>query len=327
MDLSTEVIVCTYNGSAFITEQLKSLLKQTRCVDKISIYDDQSTDDTVRRIQDFISRQTFDDRRLFSLQVNPVNVGYARNYCNAIAKATKDLLFLCDQDDVWESQKVERLLDVFNQYNADMAFSDGTLIDQSGQALRGKLRGKTVLQSYGITDLSLTGFKSNAFQFLIRRNYINGAAMAIRRSAAQAAMPLPCDMPHDYWLAIWCSLHDGIVGTPQTLYRYRQHANNAVGIGPSSFLYELLGVWKHSNMPRHRELRIWKSVIDRIAGLPRKSEVAAAQRKLEWLSLIVTDDKRSLTRAFEVVKSVFNGNYGTYSTMNACLRDIMSFFR
>ena len=44
MDLTTEVVLCTYNGERFVAEQLLSILRQTKRVDKISIHDDASTD-------------------------------------------------------------------------------------------------------------------------------------------------------------------------------------------------------------------------------------------------------------------------------------------
>src|SRR6266478_3278723 len=130
-DLSTEVLLCTYNGAPFVVEQLHSVLRQTTRVTKISIYDDRSSDDTVTRIHEFVNQLPPDDQQLFAVQVNPSNLGYARNFINAIEHATQDILFLCDQDDVWEPQKVENLLELFQESAPDMVFSDGALIDES----------------------------------------------------------------------------------------------------------------------------------------------------------------------------------------------------
>jgi glycosyltransferase involved in cell wall biosynthesis len=323
MYLTTEVILCTYNGSAFIIEQLESILKQTTRVNKISIYDDQSSDDTVPRIHGFISRQAEDIQRLFNIQINRVNLGYARNFTEAMARSTKDVLFLCDQDDIWEPGKVEAFLDLLILHGSDMVFSDGEIIDHSGLALG---RG-TVFKSYGLTKNSVSCFRERGFELLMKRNYINGAATAVRRIAAQNALPLPCDMPHDYWIAIWCSLHNGIVATPQILYRYRQHQGNVVGIGSSKLLYDLLGIWRHPSAPRKRELRIWKAVAGRIASVCRPDQCEAATRKLEWLSRVVTGDSKSSARSYEILKSAFNGSYRKYSPRYAFLRDLVSLFK
>jgi glycosyltransferase involved in cell wall biosynthesis len=319
---TTEVIVCTYNGAPFVVEQLQSILIQTTKVDKISIYDDQSSDNTVFRIHEFVNTLPWDEQRLFSIHVNPSNLGYARNFITAIGRATEEILFFCDQDDIWEMRKVECFLQLFQEHGPDMVFSDGSLIDESG----GTIDRSTVLESYGLNKERISHFQASAFERLMKRNYINGAAAAVRRVAAQAALPLPCDMPHDYWLAIWCSLHAGIVATPRVLYRYRQHRRNLIGIGSSNPLYEWLGIWRQPNAPRERELRIWKAVTDRIAKLPCPKQVEAAHRKLDWLTRVVSRDK-SVSRGLEIAKSALNGNYRIYSGKDSFLRDVVSLIK
>lgn len=323
MNLTSEVILCTYNGSAFIIEQLESILRQTRRVNKISIHDDRSSDDTLSLIRQFVGGLTEENQRLFEIHPNPANLGYARNFIGAITESTEDVLFLCDQDDIWEPNKVEVCLDLFTTHQADMIFSDGSLIDSSG---RGIGRG-SVFEAYGLTGKMASRFRENAFELLIKRNYVNGAASAVRRAAAQDALPLPCDMPHDYWLAIWCSLHNGVIATPERLYRYRQHRGNAIGVGTSNLLYELLGIWRHPDSPRQRELRVWKAVTDRISTLSRPEQYEAAARKLEWLSRVVPSDAGNLARSYEILKSALNGSYRSYSGRFAFLRDLVSIFR
>jgi cellulose synthase/poly-beta-1,6-N-acetylglucosamine synthase-like glycosyltransferase len=323
MNLTTEVLVCTYNGASFVVEQLDSILKQTMRVDRISIYDDRSSDDTISVIREFVNSLPSDQRCLFYVHVNETNLGYARNFQNAIAKSVEDVLFLCDQDDVWEPTKVEGLLKLLVERGADMVFSDGSLVDQSGRTIEGT----TVLRSYGLTRDQIAAFGDGAFELLMKRNYVNGASCAIRRVAAMAALPLPCDMPHDYWLAIWCSLHKGTIATPRCLYRYRQHGENVIGIGSTNLLYTWLGFWRQPTIPRERELRIWQSVTNRITELRHLKEVEIARRKLQWLTEIVMGDKRSWSRARKVLKSALNGSYGTYSTKQALVRDVLSFLK
>ena len=260
---------------------------------------------------------------MFQVQVNVRNLGYSRNFVNAIERATADILFLCDQDDIWEAPKVESFLHLFHEYGPDMVFSDGSLIDESGR----KFERTTVLKSYGLSRQRISRFRDDAFQLLLKRNYVNGAAAAIRRIAAQDALPLPCDMPHDYWLAIWCSLHAGIVATPQPLYRYRQHHRNVIGIGSSNPIYVWLGIWRHPTAPRARELHIWEAVTNRIANLPCENQVEAARRKVHWLSRLAAGDRRNLLRAYEILKSALNGSYRRYSHKYSFLRDMVSLLK
>src|SRR5689334_22597164 len=98
---SAEVVLCTYNGAAFVREQLDSIAAQTMPVDRISIWDDASTDDTVAVIRRWIEERA-GHQPAVSLKVNPANLGFRRNFEQAIARATGDVLFLCDQDDIWD---------------------------------------------------------------------------------------------------------------------------------------------------------------------------------------------------------------------------------
>src|SRR5436309_1426538 len=113
MELSTEVIVCTFNGEQFVVEQLRSILNQSQTVDSIVIQDDQSVDDTVGRIYTFINGLKGEDARKFQVRINEENLGYAQNFVTAIERSTADILFLCDQDDVWERDKVKVMVDQF----------------------------------------------------------------------------------------------------------------------------------------------------------------------------------------------------------------------
>ncbi len=323
MDVTTEVILCTYNGSAYIADQLRSILEQTSSINKISIYDDLSSDDTVAKIHEFVRQRPAQQQQLFNIQVNPANLGYALNFCQGIANATEDLLFLCDQDDIWEPEKTSALMQLFELHGVDMVFSDGKCVDVIGQPLDRK----SVLESYGLCRDQIENFSAHAFDHLIKRNYINGAAAAIRRTAGQAALPLPGDMPHDYWLAIWCSLHNGIVATPKYLYQYRLHLNNAIGMGSDNWLYEWMGIWRQPTAPRDREFRIWQAVTQRLALPPSSKNFQLVQLKLSFLSLVSSNNENKLSRCLAILKFLTNGGYRKYSSNQGLLCDILSLLK
>ncbi len=320
--LTSEVVLCTYNGALHVVEQLASIEAQTRRVDKVSIYDDCSNDDTLARIETFL--QTLDEprRRRFQVRVNPVNLGYAQNFAAAIGRASGDLLFLCDQDDIWERDKVEVMAGLLEHERADLVCADGSLVDAAGRGLGSD----TVLGRYGLNETDMLSFGGGAFERLLRRNYVNGAACVVRRDTAQRAFPLPCDMPHDYWLAIFCALHGGVRMTPRRLYRYRQHAGNTIGMGGDGLLHRLLGIWRHPDTPRERELRIWRAVSERVRQLGHH-QAELAQRKVEWLTDVVKGQRARLPRAWAIVCSALDGAYRRYSADDALLRDLMSMLR
>jgi glycosyltransferase involved in cell wall biosynthesis len=315
-----EVIVCTFNGDRFVSPQLRTILDQTIGVDRLSIYDDCSTDATVQAIETV--RHDARGNSAIALTVNSRNLGYAGNFASAIAHATGKVVFLSDQDDLWEPHKVQTLIELMNRTGADMVFSDGTPIDTDGRVIQGP----TVLQALGLSASAIEEFWALAWEELLRRNVVNGAACAVRRRVAQAALPLPTDMPHDQWLALWCAAHNGVAATPRSLYRYRQHDRNAIGMGSQRTFYQWLGVWRQPRKPRLRELQIWRAVHARLAPVVPHRRRAQLEEKLRFLEEVVARERRA-GRAIAIVRHLLRGNYRRYAPPTALWRDLLGLWR
>jgi len=109
MTFKVSVAMCTYNGQRFLHQQLQSLLDQTVRPDELVVCDDGSSDDSLMVVEAFAVSAPFFVRVIRNSQ----NLGYIRNFEQAISRCTGDLVFLCDQDDVWDRRKIETLRDVF----------------------------------------------------------------------------------------------------------------------------------------------------------------------------------------------------------------------
>lgn len=107
--MKTSILISTYNGEAFVEEQLASLLEQTVQPDEVLIVDDCSADGTYAKIQAFLTKNHLDG---WKLSQNEHNRGFRANFRALAEAATGDLVFFCDQDDVWGSRKIEACLDV-----------------------------------------------------------------------------------------------------------------------------------------------------------------------------------------------------------------------
>ncbi len=101
--MKTSAVLATYNGEAYLLQQLESIRQQTRPVDEVLICDDGSTDQTVSLAESFIERHRLTGWRVVGHQTN---VGYAENYKRALDAAAGEILFPCDQDDVWAPDRV-----------------------------------------------------------------------------------------------------------------------------------------------------------------------------------------------------------------------------
>src|SRR5260370_31948987 len=89
------VVMCTYNGHRYLKEQLDSIAQQSRLPAELVVCDDQSTDDTIAILRDFVSQTPF-SVRVFQ---NSVRLGSTRNFAQAIGLACCDLIARCDQYD------------------------------------------------------------------------------------------------------------------------------------------------------------------------------------------------------------------------------------
>jgi glycosyltransferase involved in cell wall biosynthesis len=113
--MKISVALATYNGENFIEEQLESILAQSRKVDEVIITDDRSTDNTVTIVRSFIEKHRLAET--WKCFVNTENKRYAENFRGAIEKTQGDIIFLCDQDDIWVKDRVEKMYSVMSEHS------------------------------------------------------------------------------------------------------------------------------------------------------------------------------------------------------------------
>ncbi|MET0130678.1 MAG: glycosyltransferase family 2 protein, partial [Stenotrophomonas chelatiphaga] len=203
MPLTTSIAMCTYNGERFLQAQLDSLLTQRPLPDQIVIRDDVSSDGTGEILAAFVPKAEALGI-VVDLQVNERNVGYRRNFDGALRACTGEVIFLCDQDDVWHADKLSRMCAEFEARPRLLALhSDARLIDGEGRSLP-----KSLFESLGIGSHELRMMhRGDALGLLLKRKMVTGAAMAIRRRVLGDALPLPAtEWVHDAWLVTLSAL-------------------------------------------------------------------------------------------------------------------------
>lgn len=99
--MMNSVAMCTYNGEKYIKEQLESIIHQTLPPDEIIICDDGSNDHTISAIKETMRVW----RGSWMLVQNEKNLGYKKNFQKAISLCQGDIIYLSDQDDVWDLHK------------------------------------------------------------------------------------------------------------------------------------------------------------------------------------------------------------------------------
>ena len=110
--MKTSVVMATYNGERYIKEQLETIKNQTRVVDEVLIFDDLSQDGTALLVNNFIEKYALSN---WKLVINKVNKSYSRNFYEGVSQATGDIVFCCDQDDIWDKNKIEVMMACFEE--------------------------------------------------------------------------------------------------------------------------------------------------------------------------------------------------------------------
>ena len=219
MEHFLSVAICTYNGGQYIEEQLNSILSQDVPVDEIVIGDDGSKDDTL----DIAKRVLKNSGVRWSVIQNETNLGYRKNFENVIAHTKGDLIFLCDQDDVWVQGKVGRILREFDaDCNCLMVFSNGFVTDSDLNVQKGSLWDDFYLSE------NIDSFR-DSWEMLLNGYYITGATACIRRELFEKSIPFSSIWVHDGWLGIHAAMYGTVRAIPEKLIYYRQHGTNQIG--------------------------------------------------------------------------------------------------
>ncbi|MCR6663106.1 MAG: glycosyltransferase family 2 protein [Luteimonas sp.] len=311
--MRVSVALCTYNGARFLGEQLDSLLAQVRIPDEIVVTDDASTDDTFDRLRAFSERASGDGIDV-DLRRNPGNVGFAANFDATLRRTTGDIVFLCDQDDLWHPDKLARMLAEFERRpRLGLLHTDARLVDADGRDT-----GCGLFEALEMTRAEIEAeHAGRAFDVLLRRNTVTGATAAIRRQALVDALPVPPGWVHDEWLALRCSLSWEVDCLEWASIDYRQHGGNQIGMRRRTLREKLAGI--------DRPKRVFMAdVADRLqlflqrcddAGLDlpadKRAEIEARIAHARFRAALPV---AAFARLLALLGEVRTGRYGRYSS-------------
>jgi glycosyltransferase involved in cell wall biosynthesis len=202
MRYSVSVCMASFNGAPYVRAQVESILPQLGHDDELIVSDDGSTDGTV----DILNAVR--DPRLRILR-GPSR-GASANFAWALAHAQNEVVFLADQDDLWETEKIGRQCALLEHYV--LVISDCVITDE---------RGAVTHPSYFAVNDSHPGLIRNFY-----RNSYMGCCMAFRRELLRIALPIPSGLPHDWWLGMVAEVAGNVFFLPDRLVWYRRHGAN-----------------------------------------------------------------------------------------------------
>lgn len=222
------VAMTTYNGAAYLLPQLQSLLRQTRLPDEVIICDDKSQDDSVQIVKDFIEENAL---KHWVVVENDKNLGYIENFRKAMSLTTGDIVFLCDQDDVWHHEKVATMVAAMESNTMIAAMACGyRCIDQTGNPLDVRAKKFYTVPAWSRGDSSISKVR---YGRILYHNIAQGCATAYRRWLVDRYCAVNgCNhVPHDWALNMMAYEAGELYFIDEELLFYRLHGRNALGLG------------------------------------------------------------------------------------------------
>lgn len=218
--MKTSVCMAVYNGAPFLEDTLNSILSQIELTDEIIIIDDASTDHSNKIIQ------SIPDQRI-KLFTSKKNNGVNHSFFEAISKATGDLIFISDQDDKWNNNKVKKSKKVFIEKKIDVLVHNANII----------MNGKKINKSLFEINNSGRGF----FKNLWSDKYV-GCCMVISKDGLKKLLPKKKieEVYYDHFLGLSAELKKlNILFYEEKLIDYNRHSETHTDIFQRRNLYRI----------------------------------------------------------------------------------------
>lgn len=213
-----QVLLSTYNGVEFVSQQIESILTQTYSNITLFIRDDGSTDNTIAILEEIASNNPTKIRF-----VKGTNIGVIPSFLYLLENADEnaDYFCFCDQDDIWFPSKVERA--VFRLRNNSI-FLPGMVFTSTQMT-------NSMLEPIKIWPNRLA--RDPSFNNALVQNIAVGATVTFNKAARE----LLCNkkvrpdhiLMHDWWAYLCISAFGKAYFDSEPSILYRQHSNNVVG--------------------------------------------------------------------------------------------------
>ena len=263
--MTISVCMGIYQGARYLEEQLLSILHQTRPADEVILCDDGSKDRTVELVREFIREHHLEKK--WKLYCNEKNKGYPGNFYYAMSLCSMDVVFLADQDDIWDVHKLERMTPILQERKDVKAVCcKFGLVDASGADIHSimapaRSRGTGSLRNISIEDVfykcewpgMVVAYRGEWYRkrlevwkqrFMEPDNRESGSAEQDRELSGRNTMPkqgagpaehgtakesYPQGLPHDFLICAWAAEEGAFLQLDEELAYHRRHDANTGG--------------------------------------------------------------------------------------------------
>jgi glycosyltransferase involved in cell wall biosynthesis len=315
------VALCTHNGERYLAAQLRSIFTQSVAPKEIIVSDDASSDSSVALVEELRSEAAAVDVRVLR---NPMPLGETATFERAIAATSGEFVALCDQDDVWHPQKLERMLRTFDSSPAlQLLHTDARMVDEDGRP-----NGSTLFETLRVSETERARVHAgDAIGVLLRRNVVTGATTVMRRDLARRAMPFPSAWVHDEWLAMFAAATGRIDLLEEPLIDYRQHGGNQIGASALTGRGRISRLTAPRTERNARLLARAEALAERMTQLapdPTEAAIRGAEDKLVHERIRSSLPSSRVRRIVPVAREWRTGRYSTCGLgVNDVVRDLV----
>lgn len=230
-----DIIMATYNGEKYLDQQIKSIVEQTVEDWRLFIRDDASEDNTVEIIKKYAA--AFPDKIFYS--VREKNSGNPKMvFFELIAETKGEYIVSCDQDDIWNRDKLAILMRCFKKNDNKkplLVHTDLTVIDE-----KNRITSRSMVKQQHIP------VKAVALNRLLAQNVVTGCSMAFNRALCDE-LKEPDGLPvHDWWIAAVAAIKGRIIYINRSTVYYRKHSQNVCGAQNMNSLSYIFNRFKDS---------------------------------------------------------------------------------
>lgn len=236
-------MLATFNGAAYLVEQLRSIQVQSHEDFTVLIRDDGSTDGSVGIIERFVTQ----DRRFLLIDDGAGHFegrSASSNFAALMSTAIKypaSGYFFCDQDDIWHQDKLVKIFEII------CATSNSLPLVVTSQY---EVKYETEARSRGASKKQSVPKKIpySSVADACSRNIYPGCTLAFNRPMLEVAVPVPEQVIiHDWWIVLLASIFGRLVEIEQPLVTYRIHSKNTIGVA-SNYVMVSQALFFHSSV-------------------------------------------------------------------------------
>ena len=217
------ILLASYNGEKYISEQLDSIINQTYKNWELIIRDDGSKDETVTILNKYEKK----DERIKVLRDDKGNLGFLKNFEELLYNAKEEFVLFSDQDDFWLKNKLEKFVEKIRDLD-EKILSKPLLVHCNSLVCDEKLE---IIKEEFIDSKIAKKTNSNIYFF---EYIVQGSTSMVNKKMIKESLPFLKNVTlHDRYFHLLSQFLGTRVFIDESLVKYRQHERNEIGANRS----------------------------------------------------------------------------------------------